>query len=79
MQKKENNAFYCENCQRKIGALTNGFYRNHYPYCLYSKHVDVFPRDRASTCLGLMEPVDLKKHSKKGYQVVHQCQTCKQL
>ncbi|WDF05905.1 RNHCP domain-containing protein [Shouchella hunanensis] len=34
----------------------NGSYRNHCPFCLYSKHQDIIPGDRASTCGGLMEP-----------------------
>lgn len=56
--------------------LTNGSYRNHCPFCLYSRHVDMRPGDRASACGGLMEPVDLLYHSKKGYQIVHQCRQC---
>ncbi|WP_265181671.1 RNHCP domain-containing protein [Geomicrobium sp. JCM 19055] len=48
-----------------VEPLENGSYRNHCPSCLYSKHVDVIPGDRASTCHSLMEPIDLKSHSKK--------------
>lgn len=34
--------------------------RDHCPICLRSLHVDVVPGDRASTCRGLMEPVDVR-------------------
>jgi hypothetical protein len=39
-------------------------------------HLDVFPGDRAANCGGLMEPIAVTTHSKKGYQLVHQCQKC---
>ena len=56
--------------------LDNGSYRNHCPYCLYSLHVDDKPGDRNSDCLGLMRPVGIVYNSKKGYQIVHRCETC---
>ncbi|MBB6450424.1 RNase P subunit RPR2 [Geomicrobium halophilum] len=72
----ENTGFTCENCGGEVRALSNGSYRNHCPFCLYSKHVDEHPGDRTSSCGGLMQPVDLRYHSKKGYQIVHHCQAC---
>ena len=37
--------FICENCGKKVKKL--GYTcRNHCPYCLHSKHVDVNPGDR---------------------------------
>lgn len=57
-------------------SLTNGGYRNHCPVCLYSKHVDVMPGDRASACGGLMPPVRLEHRSGKGLVVVHRCRRC---
>lgn len=75
-RQKENTGFICENCQREVQPLTNGSYRNHCPFCLYSKHVDHKPGDRLNTCKGLMEPIDVIYHSKKGYQLVHQCLGC---
>ncbi len=56
--------------------LTNGGYRNHCPVCLYSKHVDIVPGDRASACRGPMPPVRLERRSGKGAVVVHRCQWC---
>ena len=57
--------------------LNNGSYRNHCPQCLWSLHVDAArPGDRASTCMGLMEPYEIVRSKKKGFQVVHRCTQC---
>lgn len=72
----ENSSFTCEFCGRDIHPLTNASYRNHCPFCLYSKHVDNKPGDRANTCGGLMEPIGLKFKSGKGFQIVHRCIRC---
>ncbi len=56
--------------------LDNGSYRNHCPHCLYSLHVDELPGDRKSGCGGLMRPIGIVYNSKKGYQIVHRCETC---
>ncbi|WP_170958214.1 MULTISPECIES: RNHCP domain-containing protein [Bacillus] len=73
----ENKGFVCEHCNKNVFPLSNGSYRNHCPFCLYSKHLDdKMPGDRQSKCKGMMEPVQLKYHSKKGYQIVHSCKNC---
>lgn len=70
-------AFVCEYCSKQVEPLESGSYRNHCPHCLYSKHVDKDgPGDRASTCGGLMKPVSLDQRSKKGWSVIHECETC---
>ncbi|EMF0396083.1 hypothetical protein IGJ18_000620 [Enterococcus sp. AZ078] len=73
---EENSGFICVNCNKKIQKLTNGSYRNHCPYCLYSLHVDYVPGDRKSLCKGLMRPVSYRYNSKKGYQIMHKCEQC---
>ncbi|WP_054708992.1 RNHCP domain-containing protein [Bacillus sp. JCM 19041] len=78
-RKSENSGFFCMNCNESVLPLTNGSYRNHCPFCLFSKHVDEMPGDRSSECLGLMKPVDLIYHSKKGYQLLHQCLSCNKI
>ena len=71
-RKKED--FICENCGIEVTKL--GYTaRDHCPNCLYSKHVDINPGDRAETCGGLMEPIDLELKDGK-YIVVHKCQKC---
>lgn len=38
-------SFICEHCHKKVEKL--GYTsRDHCPYCLYSKHVDITPGDR---------------------------------
>ena len=75
-RKTENTGFICAHCDADVNPLTNGSYRNHCPYCLYSVHLDNIPGDRVNDCLGLMEPVSVRSHSKKGWQIIHRCQKC---
>jgi len=73
---KENTGFVCENCGREVLPVNDGSYRNHCPFCLYSKHIDIIPGDRAGRCGGLMRPVGLIYKSGKGFQLVHRCLKC---
>ena len=75
-RKTENRGFVCVHCGKYVSALTNGSYRNHCPFCLYSLHVDKRMGDRQSDCHGEMEPRDLLYNAKKGYQIVHVCHKC---
>jgi len=75
-RKSENTSFICAHCGKTVIALTNGGYRNHCPFCLYSLHVDKNIGDRNSSCYGLMKPVGIEYNSKKGYQIVHVCGKC---
>ena len=75
-RRKENTGFVCENCGREVLPVTDGSYRNHCPFCLYSKHIDIEPGDRVGRCGGLMRPVGLIYKSGKGFQLVHRCLKC---
>ena len=67
--------FTCENCGKKVQKL--GYTcRNHCNNCLYSKHVDVNPGDRAEECHGLLEPIGIEINGKKGYVIVFKCKKC---
>ncbi len=69
--------FTCEHCKRGVLPLSSGSYRNHCPFCLWSKHVDdEGPGDRASLCQGLMEPVGIDQDSSKGWIIIHRCVLC---
>ena len=46
---KNDDEFICENCGKKVTKLGYSS-RNHCPYCLHSKHVDIKPGDRMETC-----------------------------
>lgn len=72
----QNSGFTCLHCGAEVLPVTNGSYRNHCPFCLYSRHVDVVPGDRQNDCGGQMEPVGVRYHSKKGYQIEHRCTIC---
>ena len=50
--------------------------RNHCPYCLYSKHVDINPGDRMEKCHGLLKPIRVELSSKKGYVLISKCLKC---
>lgn len=67
---KEN--FKCENCGLFVEG--NG-YTNHCPQCLWSKHVDNMPGDRANACGGLMKPVRIEKKGNE-YTIIHKCERC---
>jgi DNA-directed RNA polymerase subunit RPC12/RpoP len=75
-RKNENTGFTCANCGKTVLPLDNGSYRNHCPFCLYSKHVDILPGDRRENCGGLMEPVNLRYKPGKGWQILHRCVRC---
>lgn len=66
--------FICENCGKEVPKLGYSC-RNHCPYCLYSKHVDIDPGDRLEKCHGLLEPIGIEKN-KKGLVIIFKCQKC---
>ena len=66
--------FICENCNRQISKL-NYTSRDHCPYCLYSKHVDINPGDRANNCKGLLKPTGVEKF-KNTYKIIYKCLKC---
>ena len=66
--------FVCENCHEKVEKL-NYTARDHCPYCLYSKHLDINPGDRLNTCLGLLKPISIEKF-KNTYKIIYKCEKC---
>ena len=68
--------FICENCGMEVSKLSYTA-RDHCPYCLYSKHVDIMPGDRANNCLGLLEPIGIEKF-KKTFKIIYKCEKCNQ-
>jgi len=39
--------------------------------------VDNLPGDRASECLGMLKPIGVRNHGKKGWQIIHRCLKCR--
>jgi hypothetical protein len=87
-----NRDFKCIHCRNFVSAgylLAGVNNRNHCPYCLWSRHMDLFKAgDRMSACKGPMEPVGLTM--KRGYKkykstsggelmLAHLCADCEQI
>ena len=69
--------FICEKCGKKVNKL-NYTARDHCPYCLYSKHVDITPGDRLNECKGLLKPMGIEKF-KDSYKIIYKCVKCGEL
>lgn len=70
-----NERFDCENCGYGVTPRAKSC-RNHCPRCLVSKHVDVNPGDRLSTCLALMDAVGYEVSGNKGLVLLFKCRGC---
>lgn len=64
--------FVCSKCG--LAICGNG-YTDHCPHCLWSRHVDNKPGDRAAGCGGLMEPRELEIKGGES-NILYQCQKC---
>jgi hypothetical protein len=64
--------FDCSHCGEHV--IGNGF-TNHCPRCLWSRHVDENPGDRAATCGGAMKPIAVTS-SHGNLVVVQECVVC---
>jgi len=84
--------FICLHCHNFVSAemsLSGVHNRNHCPYCLSSRHLDLFEAgDRLSACKARMKPVALTlKRSTRKYahpgngelMLVHVCEDCGQV
>ena len=69
--------FICKHCNKEVEKL-NYTARDHCPYCLYSKHVDINPGDRLNQCKGLLKPIGIEKF-KDTYKIIYQCEKCHEL
>jgi hypothetical protein len=81
--------FTCAHCHGLVSSahlLSGVNNRNHCPYCLWSRHLDLFAAgDRLSACKAPMKPIGLTmKMGRKKYQqeargelmLIHQCTEC---
>ncbi len=64
--------FDCAHCG---ATVTGDGYTNHCPRCLWSRHVDIDPGDRASDCGGAMEPVAAGVR-RDSWFLMHRCTRC---
>jgi hypothetical protein len=51
-------------------------HRNHCPNCLWSRHLDEEPGDRASDCLASMEPIAITVRKDGEWVLIHRCNGC---
>ena len=72
-----NESFICEHCGKNV-PKSDYTARDHCPYCLYSKHVDINPGDRMNSCKGLLIPIGIEKF-KSSYKIIYQCEKCHKL
>lgn len=70
---KRKEDFRCGHCGAEVAGTG---YTNHCPRCLWSRHVDVDPGDRAALCGGMMEPVRVEGAT-PAYMLVHRCERCR--
>ena len=66
--------FKCEVCDKEVKPLGYSS-RDHCPYCLSSKHVDINPGDRLEVCRGILKPVAIEKF-KDNYKIIYKCEKC---
>ena len=71
----KNEGFLCENCKAEVPAASRTC-RDHCTECLYSKHVDNFPGDRACECQGLMKPKEILLERGEMRDIVFVCTKC---
>lgn len=88
-RQRDRQDFTCKHCLRLVSthSLFSGVQnRNHCPYCLWSRHMDLYTAgDRLAACKSGMQPVGLtlkqnhKKYSFAGsgeLMLIHQCIEC---
>jgi hypothetical protein len=51
-------------------------HRNHCPRCLWSRHVDNKPGDRASPCRAPMKPIGIEVRPSGEWVIIHRCTAC---
>ena len=64
--------FTCAHCGAEV--VGNG-YTDHCSQCLWGKHVDVDPGDRAHSCLGMMKPKVIEGTVAR-YRIRYCCERC---
>ncbi len=76
-RRREPSAFRCRNCGLDVPTDAPGTaHRNHCPSCLWSRHVDDAPGDRAADCGAAMEPVAVSTRRDGEWTLVHRCRGC---
>ena len=78
MRRNESKPFRCGKCRVFVGqTVSGGKHRNHCPFCLASRHVDMRrPGDRESPCRALMPAIGVAFRADGEQMLVHRCNGC---
>lgn len=77
IRKNPNESFICISCGKAVPpAETGGAHRNHCPFCLSSRHVDIIIGDRRAACKGKMQVISIWVQSNNEWSVIHKCIRC---
>lgn len=78
MRRNENQPFRCGKCRVFVGqTVSGGKHRNHCPFCLASRHVDLRrPGDRECPCRALMPAIGVAFRADGEQMLVHRCNGC---
>lgn len=70
-------SFRCVHCGLDVPADAPGTaHRNHCPTCLWSRHLDNTPGDRAADCGSSMAPIAVHVRHHGEWALVHHCTGC---
>jgi RNHCP domain len=76
-RRREPSSFRCRHCGLDVSTIAVGTaHRNHCPNCLWSRHLDDTPGDRAVDCGSAMEPIAISVRGDGEWVVVHRCTGC---
>jgi hypothetical protein len=79
-RRDQRGSFRCGNCGLDVSNAAPGTaHRNHCPTCLWSRHLDGTPGDRAADCGSLMEPIAITVRGDGEWILVHRCGGCGEL
>ncbi len=78
LRPEQTQEFRCRHCRMFVGPVpSGGKHRNHCPFCLHSRHVDLSrPGDRLSPCGATMAPIGVFVRADGEYSLVHRCLSC---
>lgn len=77
MRTRESQSFRCGHCRLDVSSDAPGTaHRNHCPNCLWSRHLDDDPGDRAADCGASMEPVAVMVRGSGEWVLIHRCAGC---
>ena len=75
--RRSSGTFRCRHCGLDVSLDAPGTaHRNHCPNCLWSRHLDDSPGDRAAECGSSMEPIAICVRGNGEWVLLHRCSGC---